>query len=104
ATLQPASSLGASGGTSVSLSWAATTSSYATGYRVLRGTSAGGPYSQIAQVSPRTTTTYSDPVASGTYYYVIQTYDQNWTSVNSNEASATVSVCPSTRPTGVEWI
>jgi hypothetical protein len=72
----------------ITLNWTATASTFATGTRVLRGTTAGGPYSQIAQVTPRTTTTYVDtPPGPGTYYYVVQAYYQQWTSANSNEAS-----------------
>ena len=58
---------------------------------MLRGTASGGPYSQIAEVTPRTTTTYTDSPADGTYYYVLRAFYQSWESVNSNEASATVS-------------
>ena len=76
----------------ITVNWTATTKTYASGHRVLRGTSSGGPYSQIAQVTPRTTTTYIDNPAAGTYYYVVRAYYQNWESVNSNEASATTPV------------
>jgi hypothetical protein len=89
-TLAPATSLGATGGASIDLSWTATSDTYATGHRVYRSTSAGGSYSQIADVTPRTTTTYIDSPASGTYYYVVRAYYQNWESVDSNETSATV--------------
>ena len=90
ATLAPPTGVTATGGTSITLNWTATTSTYATGYNVLRGTVSGGPYPQIAQVTPRTTTTYLDAPAVGTYYYVLQTYVQNWLSVNSTQATATV--------------
>ncbi|MCH7585701.1 MAG: hypothetical protein IH941_11200 [Acidobacteria bacterium] len=43
-------------GTSITLDWTATPDTYATGHRVFRATSPGGPYSQIAEVTPRTTT------------------------------------------------
>ena len=90
-TLDSATSLGATGGTSVDLTWTATVDTYASGHRVLRGTASGGPYSQFAEVTPRTTTTYTDSPADGTYYYVLRSFFQSWESVNSNEASATVS-------------
>jgi hypothetical protein len=81
--------LSATGGVSnIVLNWTATTTAYATGTLVLRSTTSGGPYSQIAQVTPRTTTTYTDTPAAGTYYYVLQSYFQNWTSANSSQASA----------------
>src|SRR5438309_7272564 len=94
----------ATGGTSIVLNWTATTSTYASGYHVLRGTASGGPYSQIAQVTPRSTVTYTDTPAAGTYYYVVRAYYQNWESANSSQASATVTSCPSTRPSGIEFI
>ena len=89
-TLNPPSGLGASGGTcSIALNWTATPDTYAAGHRVLRSTTSGGPYSQIAQVTPRTTTTYTDLPAAGTYYYVGRAFYQNWESGNSGEAVAT---------------
>jgi hypothetical protein len=88
-TLNAASGLSATGGATVSLNWTATADTYADGHRVLRGTATGGPYSQIAEVTPRTTTTYNDDPGAGTYYYVVRAFYQNWESVNSNEASAT---------------
>jgi hypothetical protein len=88
-TLAPPTGLGATGGNSIVLNWTATTDTYASGYRILRGTVHGGPYSQIAQVTPRTTITFTDTPTSGTYYYVVRSYYQNWESVNSGEASAT---------------
>ena len=89
--LDPATSLGAAGGPSASLSWTATPDTYASGHRVLRGTVSGGPYTQVAEITPRTTTTYVDSPVAGTYYYVARAYFQSWESLNSNEASATVS-------------
>jgi len=96
-TLEPPSGLTApvSGG-DVNLSWTATADDYASGHRVLRGTDSGGPYSQIAEVTPRITTTYTDNPADGTYYYVARAFYQSWESVNSNEASATVSTAINT--------
>ena len=90
-TLEPGSGLTAPvSGSDVNLSWTATGDTYASGHRVLRGTASGGPYSQIAEVTPRTTTTYTDSPADGTYYYVLRSFFQNWESANGNEASATV--------------
>jgi hypothetical protein len=87
-TLNPATSLSATGGASISLSWTATSDTYASGYHVLRSTTSGSGYSQIAQVTPRTTTTYVDSPGAGTYYYVVRAYYQSWESVDSNEATA----------------
>ena len=96
-TLDPPTALSATvAGTTVNLAWTATPDSYATGHRVLRGTVSGGPYTQIAQVTPRTTTTYADSPGVGTFYYVVRAYFQNWESVNSSQASATVSTTTNT--------
>ena len=86
-TLDPPTGLSASG--SVTLNWTATPDTYASGHRVLRSTTSGGPYSQIAEITPRTTTTYVDSVCAGTYYYVARAYFQNWESANSNQATGT---------------
>ena len=91
-TLAPPTALTATAGSGqVNLSWTATASTYATGYQVRRGTASGGPYSQIATVGGRSTTTYSDTTATGTVFYVVLATYQSWTSVNSNEATATTS-------------
>jgi hypothetical protein len=74
----------------VALGWTATTDTYAAGHRVLRGTASGGPYGQIVELTPRTTTTYSDSPGTGTFYYVARAFAQNWESVNSTQISAVV--------------
>jgi hypothetical protein len=88
-TLDPPTNLSVSGVLLVkTLTWTVTVDTRATGYLVLRSTVSGGPYSQIATVTPRTTTTYVDVVVSlGTYYYVLKSYYGSWTSVNSNQDS-----------------
>lgn len=57
---------------SVRLDWKASTSSGVSGYKVYRGTSAGGPYARITG-STLPALTYEDPnVVSGrSYYYVV---------------------------------
>ena len=88
-TLNPPTVLAATSGTSITLTWTATADTYAGGHRLLRATSSGGPYSQIAEITPRTITTYADnPPAAGTYYYVARAFYGNWESPNSNEAPA----------------
>ena len=69
----------------VNLSWTATSSTFATGYQILRGTASGGPYTQIATVTPRTTTSTTDTPGAGTFYYVVRAYFQNWVSSDSNQ-------------------
>jgi hypothetical protein len=89
-TLDPPTSLTATAALllRVNLSWTATVDVRATGYQVLRGTASGGPYTLVATITSRTTTTYQDTVPlPGQYYYVLQTYYASWTSVNSNQAS-----------------
>jgi signal peptidase len=108
-SLAAPTSLTANGiGATVNLNWTATTSSNATGTAVLRGTASGGPYSEITRISGLGTTAYADTPGNGTFYYVVQAYysanGANWTSGNSNEASATASTCPTTTPSGVSWI
>jgi len=98
-TLNPPTGLAASVvGSSIRLDWTPTVDTYATGYKVMRGTTTGGPYGEINSVTPRTATTYTDnTVAAGIrYYYVLQTYFQNWLSVYSNEANAAL-------PTNTGW-
>jgi hypothetical protein len=98
-TLTPPTSLTATGGTSVILGWLPTTDTYASGYEVHRATVSGGPYSQVATLTPRTVTSTIDaPSTNGTYYYVLRSYFQNWTSVDSNQASAVVG--PASTATG----
>lgn len=75
------------GSDEIDLAWTANTD-YVTGYRVLRSTTPGGPYSQIA--TP-TTNSYQDTgLAAGTYYYVVQAVNPAGDSPNSGEASASV--------------
>jgi hypothetical protein len=92
-TLDPPTSLVASGGARATLSWTPTVDAYATGYAVLRTTTSGGSYTQVATATPATTSTFADtPSVDGTYYYVLRSYIQNWTSVPTNQVSATVAV------------
>jgi hypothetical protein len=92
-TLDPPASLAAVGGLTAALTWTATVDTYATGYRVQRATVSGGPYSLVSTVTPRTLVATTDaPVASGTYYYVLQSYFQSWTSANSNQTSAVINL------------
>ncbi|HXJ94148.1 MAG TPA: choice-of-anchor D domain-containing protein [Terriglobia bacterium] len=76
----------------VSLSWAASTSSGVTGYNICRGTTSGGPYTQInSSLISATTYTDSNVVAGQAYYYVTTAVNSSGVqSGYSNEASATV--------------
>lgn len=87
-TLDPPTGLSATGGSSITLQWTPTTDAYATGYRVLRAAASGGPYVEVAQVTPQTTSSYSETPSPGTYYYVLETYHESWTSSRTSEVSA----------------
>lgn len=73
------------------VSWTATTSAFATGYTISRGTAVGGPFTSVGSVSGNSTVTFTD--TSGTlglstsYYYVVTATFANWTSGNSNVAT-----------------
>ncbi len=79
-------------GSTVRITWTATSSTWASGHRVYRATSAGGPYSQIQQIAGRATVTYDDVPGVGTFYYVVRGYydanGANWESQNSAQDSA----------------
>ena len=76
------------GDAQVTLTWTASTG--ATGYNVMRGTTNGGPYTQLAAA---TSPTYTDSsVTNGTaYYYVVSALSAAGESANSAQASANAS-------------
>jgi predicted phage tail protein len=78
--------------TKPTLTWTATPDTYATGYQVWRSTTSGSGYTQVASVTPRTTTTWTDTTVSPltTYYYVVRAVANSWTSAFSNQVQATV--------------
>ncbi|NND74655.1 MAG: LamG domain-containing protein [Ilumatobacter sp.] len=92
--LDPPSGLSATSDTTITLDWTATTDTYADGHRIFRSTSPGGPYVQIAEVTPRTVETYVDAPPIGTYYYVARAFTTSWESVDSNEDAARPFSCP----------
>lgn len=77
--------------TQVALTWTATASTFADGYKVLRSTADGGPYAPIGTVDGRLTTSYDDGTAafSTAYFYVVQATKIGWTSPDSVQASVT---------------
>jgi hypothetical protein len=87
-TLVAPTGLGAAGGAQITLSWTATVDTYATGYNVYRSTSAGGTYSLIGTVTPRTAVTTTDSPGAGTFFYKVQAYFQSWESADSATVSA----------------
>jgi fibronectin type 3 domain-containing protein len=81
----PAGLVATAGNTQVSLSW--TASSGASGYHVKRGTSSGGPYTQIA--APSAANYVDSGLTNGTtYYYVVSALNSAGESSNSTQASA----------------
>jgi fibronectin type 3 domain-containing protein len=96
--LAPTGFVATAGNAQVKLTW--TASSSATSYNVLRSTTNGGPYSNIA--GGVATTNYTDTgLTNGTtYYYVVQAVNSAGTSPNSNQASATP-IAPPPAPTGL---
>jgi hypothetical protein len=92
-TLAPPTNLAATGGSRASLTWTPTTDAYASGYEVLRSTTSGSGYTQVATATPQTASSFSDtPAADGTYYYVLRSYIQSWTSALTGEVAAAVKV------------
>ena len=81
-----------SNGGTVRVTWTATSSTWATGHRVLRGTASGGPYTQIQQIAGLSTVTYDDYPGAGIFYYVVRGYynanGANWESANSTQSTA----------------
>ena len=89
-TLQPPTNLTSAGcllGT-VTLTWEASPSEWATGYEVRWSTTNGGPYN----LGPLTTTLLTQQVtglsALTTYYFVVRATRGAWFSVNSNQHTA----------------
>ena len=79
---------------SVGLSW--NTVSGATGYKVLRGTTAG---IYTATNSAGSNTNYDNTVVGGaTYFYVVQATNSSGASPNSSEVSATPTIAPPATP------
>lgn len=82
----------------VILNWTPPTvtgSSPLTGFNIYRGTTMGGPYTRIAQVSATQTSYTDNNVTSGvTYYYVVTATNSTDESANSNEAKAVIPQAP----------
>jgi hypothetical protein len=96
-TLAPPTSLAASGTTTTaSLTWTRSSDAYAAGYDVLRSTTSGSGYALVKTVTPGSATATTDAPGNGTFYYVLRSSFQNWRSVNSNQASVTLSSQTST--------
>ncbi len=79
----------ASGSTGINLTWSAVAG--ATQYRILRSTTAGGPYTQIGTSA---TTSFSDTglTCNTAYFYVVRAFT-SCESGNSIQATATTGIC-----------
>ena len=99
-TLAPPTSLAATNGATTTLTW--TPSAYAaanpatTGYNVYRSATSGSGYTLVKSVTPGSASTTTDSPGAGTWYYVLKTTFQNWSSVNSNQATAVVTATSTT--------
>ncbi len=75
----------------IRITWTASTSTFASGYTILRSTTNGSGYAQIGTVNALTTT-FTDPSTSlgytTTYYYVVDTTYQAW-SARSTQSQVT---------------
>jgi hypothetical protein len=98
ATLQPPTGTAAATGNcfpvltvEVQVTWTATASTFADGYRVFRSATSGGPYTLIGTVTGRATTSFTDADVTflTTYHYVVQATRNLWRSLNSTQASVT---------------
>lgn len=89
-SLAPPTNLVGTGGASAALTWTPSTSTAAEGYQVLRSATSGSGYGVVGTVTPVGASGTSDNPPGGTWYYVLRTYLQNWTSGDSNEASLAV--------------
>jgi hypothetical protein len=79
--------------THIRLNWTATSSTWADGYEILRGTSSGGPYTPVGTVSGQGTTTGDNTRPNtGTFFYVVRATKSLWRSGNSNQAQ-TPGIC-----------
>lgn len=90
-TLAPPTGLGATGGATVTLTW--TPSAYVAAHIPPRPAMAstatsGSGYALVKNVTPETAATTTDSPGAGTWYYVLRTTFQGWSSINSNHVRA----------------
>ncbi|HUR51534.1 MAG TPA: hypothetical protein VMZ11_05375 [Mycobacteriales bacterium] len=78
----------------VTLSWTATTTTFATGYDVYRGVGAG-TQTLLTTLSPRTVTSYVDNTVAllTSYTYSVRTRFASWSKASSNASASTPVLC-----------
>ena len=76
---------------SITVSWTATTSTWADGYEILGSLVSGGPYVAVGTVSGVNTTSYTVTNLSflTTYHYVVKATKGNWRSAATSQVSRT---------------
>lgn len=75
--------------TAVTVTWAATSTTWASGYEVRSGTTSGGPYPNSSGVVPGLS--YTTPALGlGTYYFVVHSAKESWRSAPTAQVSRTV--------------
>lgn len=77
--LAPPSATSVTWDPTVHVTWTGTTSSWASGHRILRAVAPDGPFSPVAEV-PLGVSTTDDTPGAGTHYYAVVAYRGSWTS------------------------
>lgn len=77
----------------ITLNWTASSSSYATGYAIMR--LSGAAYVQIGTVTGRTTTSYADDTVAlaTTYTYKVRTTYNSWYADSASASATTAILC-----------
>jgi hypothetical protein len=91
-TLDPPTSLAATNGAlTTTLSWVPSVDAYTAGYEIWRSTTSGSGHALVTTITPGSaSSTTNTPGGTGVFFYVLRSSFQNWRSVNSSEASATI--------------
>ncbi len=79
----------------VDITWTASTSEKGEGYRILRSTTSGGPYTEVGSVLDLLTTSFTDTNVNldTTYYYVVDTFYEQWTARSAEVSATTPLLC-----------
>ena len=97
--LAPPTAVGATGGCSgtspkVTVTWTATTTTFATGYDVYRAVGVG-PSTYLTTVTPRTTVAYVDTAVLllTSYTYTVKTRYASWSTASATASATTPLLC-----------